>query len=129
MTNWTEGQPDQGRYDRYGDSPWYDVPKGWELVVEHDWRPSKYEFSMLVVWRNAATRELRAAVDSGCSSPMPFGDLTPAGMKSIRAVEDLASLLSSQWIYGSSHEDLTLNSQDERVAKIKAAVHRALRED
>lgn len=74
MTAWKDGVPSEWGYNRYGESPYYSVPKGWSILVEHDWA-GDWEFAMVVVWRNDQTGELRAAADSGCSCPTPFGDL------------------------------------------------------
>lgn len=121
-TQWKDGLPDRYGYDRYGDSPaWNGIP-GWSILVEVDWA-GDYEFDSVVVWRNDETGELRAAADSGCSCPTPFGDLTLDGMKVIREIEDLRSLVEvDEWDKG------RLDGQTEQAAELKAKVHRALRD-
>lgn len=116
MTTWTDGLPDERGYARYGTAP-----DAFPILVDHDWA-GPYEFEQLVVWRHPMTGELRAAADSGCSCPTPFGDLTWEGMKPIREVDDLRPLLES--LYGAPDWD----DQDAGLADIKAKVHRHLRD-
>lgn len=95
MTTWSNGEPDELGYDRYGDSPYYSPEKvGLEIVAELS-DDESWEFNMVVVWRNAEG-ELRGAWDAGCSCPTPFGDLTWEGMKPIRTLSDLDSLIDRQ---------------------------------
>lgn len=117
---WKDGRSSAWRY-REGQSPYYEPEMfGLEIVVSHDWAGS-YEFDQVVVWRNSTTGELRAAYDSGCSCPTPFGNLTWEKMRPIKRVEDLRVLIDAPDYEG------RFEGQDEGVAKIKAAVHRALR--
>jgi hypothetical protein len=120
MTGWANGIPDEYGFDRYGESPYYNPEgAGLEVLAEHDWA-GDYEFSQVVVWRHRETGELRAAADSGCSCPTPFGDLTWEGMKPIGEPDDLRSLVESLGV--------RWDGVDEGVADLKAKVHRALRE-
>ena len=122
MTNWSAGLPDEYGYDRYGDSPYYEPEKfGLEILAEHDWA-GDYEFSQVCVWRHVETGELRAAADSGCSCPSPFGDLTWEGMAPIKRADDLRPLVES--LYDAKWD----GGADAGVADLKAKVHRALRE-
>lgn len=118
MTAWKDGIPDEFGYDRYGDSPYYSPPEGTEILADYDWA-GDYEFSKVVIWRRKETGELRAAYDSGCSCPTPFGDLTWEGMKPIREVDDLRSLVDKAY-------DVEWDGTDPGVAMLKAKVHKAL---
>lgn len=122
-TIWKDGKPDNYGYDRYGDSPaWSPENYGLEIVTEYDWA-GDYEFDKVMVWRSLETGELRGAYDSGCSCPSDFGGLTWEGMKPIRAVDDLESLVDGDEDFDKGR----YRKQDEGVAKLKADVHRALR--
>lgn len=120
IPDWNDGRSPACRY-REGRSPYYEPETfGLEILVSHDWA-DPYEFDQVVVWRNLTTGELRAAYDSGCSCPTPFGNLTWENMRPIERVEDLRVLIDPPFYEG------RFDSQDEGVAKIKAVVHRALR--
>lgn len=124
-TTWRAGLPDDYGYDRCGRSPYYSPEShGLTIVAEHDWA-GDYEFEMVVVWRNA-DGELRAAYDTGCSCPTPFGDLTWDGMLPIRSADDLRPLVEKLNEHGGGQPAWC--GTDEGVADLKAKVHRALRE-
>ena len=90
-TVWERGVPDNYAFGRYGDSPYNYPPDGLEILVSHDWA-GDWEFEMIVVWKHKDTGELRAAYDSGCSCPTPFGDLTWEKMLPVSEVDDLEPL-------------------------------------
>lgn len=124
MTQWRDGVPDEYGYDRYGESPYYSPEShGLVIVAEHDWA-GDYEFEMVVVWRGPGG-ELRAAYDTGCSCPTPFGDLTWDGMLPIRHADDLRPLVEKCDEYGGGP---AWDGTDPGVADLKAKVHRALRD-
>lgn len=97
MTRWSEGIPDETGYVRYGESPYFSPPDGLELVADQDLREESWEFHLVAVWQDDRTGELLAVADAGCSCPTPFADLTREGMKPIRRVEDMDSLI--EFIY------------------------------
>lgn len=119
---WKDGVSVDYSYDRYGDSPYYNPQDlGLEVLGDAD-VAGDYEFDMVVVWRDPQSGELFAAYDSGCSCPTPFSDLTRAGMKPIRAVEDLDSLIDElRYDKPSPHADSPV------VGALKSKVREALR--
>jgi hypothetical protein len=80
MTNWKRGVPNHYGYDRYDDSPIYQVPENLEFIGEFHFNDEPYEFDMVALWKDTLTNEVLGAYDSGCSCPTPFAGLTKEGM-------------------------------------------------
>jgi hypothetical protein len=115
-TIWVNGLPDNTSYARYGEPPEYGPPEPWEILASHDFAGS-WEFAMLVVWQDKLTGELRAAADSGCSCPTPFGDLTMDAALPIRKVADLQPLID--WLGDEIEDRQALRDLE---AKVRAAL-------
>lgn len=122
-STWTDGLSGEYDYDRYGHSPYYNVPDGWRILADVDWA-GDYEFKQIVVWLDETTGELRAAYDSGCSCSTPFADLTLDRAKLVREVDDLQALVTQ----AAEYEDWAWETPDDKLADLKAKVHRALRD-
>ena len=127
---WTDGIPNNNNFDRYDNSPYYDVPDGWEILAEADWA-GDWEFEMIVVWQNTGKGEIRAAYDSGCSCPTPFSGLTMDRAKLIKSPRDLKFFLEHENGIQAVDSDynyveLEWDGTDPKLADIKMKVARSL---
>lgn len=120
---WIDGVLQNGGYSRYsGPAIPDDVA---ERLVEWDWGGS-WEFEMLVIYKAVNSTEIRAAVDSGCSCPTPFSDLTWDAMRRVNSVDDVLSLFNAkdEW-----DENFVAAPPDTTLADITSYVHRYLRDN
>lgn len=68
----------------------------YEFLDEIELDTEQYSFDLMGIWKVKETGEFAYALDSGCSCPMPFENLTEADLIYANTVEQLISVAVSE---------------------------------
>jgi hypothetical protein len=99
---------------------YYDPEKfGFEIVGEVEFSSGCYEFDTSVLWRSTDDNSFYVADDSGCSCPMPFGDVGVNDLKPVTKLQDLIDYFEQR-----KKESYRYDPTDEygRTAEIDGAI-------